>query len=73
MTGYQSKKAAAQDKLAQPAQRPWVDLTKEDMPDGDNPMFDHEYFIAGGGALDLSHARVPERHSRVVRSFHQTV
>jgi len=33
--------------LAQPAQRPWVDLTKEDMPDGDNPMFDHEYFIAG--------------------------
>jgi hypothetical protein len=47
MTGYQSKKAAAQDKLAQPAQRPWVDLTKEDMPDGDNPMFDHEYFIAG--------------------------
>ena len=47
MTGYQSKKDMAQDKLAQPAQRPWVELTKEDMPDGDNPMFDHEYFIAG--------------------------
>ena len=27
MTGYQSKKAMALDKLAQPAQRPWVDLT----------------------------------------------
>jgi len=100
MTGYQSKRAAAQDKLAQPAQepvawsdehlqflnflygagefdgvwfdqkhpkengefwwrkhlrrlfdappqRPWVGLTKENMPDGENPMFDHEYFIAG--------------------------
>jgi hypothetical protein len=45
MTGYQSKKAMAQDKLAQPAQepvgfvdsklnpiqRPWVGLTDEDM------------------------------------------
>jgi hypothetical protein len=29
------------------AQRTWVRLTKEDMPDGENPMFDHEYFIAG--------------------------
>lgn len=43
MTGYQSKRAAAQDKLAQPAQkpvgfvdsklnpiqRPWVDLTED--------------------------------------------
>jgi hypothetical protein len=47
MTGFKSKKDMAQDKLAQPEQRPWVDLTKEDMPDGDNPMFDHEYFIAG--------------------------
>jgi hypothetical protein len=103
MTGYQSKRAAAQDKLdddddtqvykdhgdaltiayqsgyydgkkvAQPAQEPvcpeckagvlyecvacssnnyppqrtWVGLTKEDMPGGENPMFDHEYFIAG--------------------------
>jgi hypothetical protein len=28
-------------------QRTWVGLTKEDMPDGENPMFDHEYFIAG--------------------------
>ena len=26
---------------------PWVGLTQEDMPDGENPMFDHEYFIAG--------------------------
>lgn len=44
MTGYESKRAAAQDKLAQPAQepvgfvdsklnpiqRPWVGLTKDD-------------------------------------------
>lgn len=44
MTGFESKKAAAQDKLAQPAQepvgfvdsklnpiqRPWIGLTKED-------------------------------------------
>lgn len=31
MTGFKSKRAAAQDKLAQPAQesqRPWVDLTR---------------------------------------------
>jgi len=27
--------------------REWVGLTKEDMPNGENPMFDHEYFIAG--------------------------
>jgi hypothetical protein len=32
MTGYQSKRAAAQDKLAQPAQEPvaWVGLTPFD-------------------------------------------
>ena len=30
MTGYQSKKAMAQDKLAQPAQEPWVGLTDEE-------------------------------------------
>ena len=63
MTGYESKKKAAQDKLdnddltiayqsgyydgKKAAQRPWVGLTKEDMPDGENPMFDHEYFIKG--------------------------
>jgi hypothetical protein len=29
------------------AQRPWLGLTKEDMPAGENPMFDHEYFIKG--------------------------
>ena len=52
MTGYKSKKAAAQDKLLddddiQVYKRPWVGLTKEDMPAGENPMFDHEYFIKG--------------------------
>ena len=30
-----------------PPQRPWVGLTKEDMPAGENPMFDYEYFIKG--------------------------
>jgi len=28
-------------------ERQWVGLEKEDMPDGENPMFDHEYFLAG--------------------------
>ena len=30
-----------------PPKRPWVGLEKSNMPDGENPMFDHEYFIAG--------------------------
>jgi len=34
-------------KLYTSPQRTWVGLTKEDMPDGENPMFDHKYFIAG--------------------------
>ena len=29
------------------AQRPWVGLTEQDMPSGEDPMFDHRYFIAG--------------------------
>ena len=29
------------------AKREWVGLTKEDMPSGEDPMFDHLYFIAG--------------------------
>ena len=29
------------------AQRQWVGLTKQDMPSGEDPMFDHLYFIAG--------------------------
>lgn len=38
----------AGDKLyTAPPQRPWVGLTKQDMPSGGNPMFDHQYFIAG--------------------------
>ena len=31
----------------QAAQRPWVELTEQDMPSGEDPMFDHQYFIAG--------------------------
>ena len=31
--------------LEQPAA--WVGLEKADMPDGDNPMYDHDYFIKG--------------------------
>lgn len=30
-----------------PPQRPWVALTEQDMPNGEDPMFDHQYFIAG--------------------------
>ena len=30
-----------------PPPRPWVGLEKSDMPDEENPMFDHKYFIAG--------------------------
>ena len=30
-----------------PPQRPWVGLTKQDMPSGEDPMFDHQFFIAG--------------------------
>jgi|APGre2960657373_1045057.scaffolds.fasta_scaffold97221_2 hypothetical protein len=29
------------------APRTWVKFGEEDMPKGDNPMFDHDYFIAG--------------------------
>jgi hypothetical protein len=28
-------------------QRQWVGLTEQDMPSGEDPMFDHQYFIAG--------------------------
>ena len=27
--------------------RPWVGLEQSDMPEGESPMFDHQYFIAG--------------------------
>ena len=30
-----------------PQPRPWVGLTEQDMPSGEDPMFDHEYFFAG--------------------------
>lgn len=33
--------------LGDTPQRQWVGLTKEDMPSGEDPMFDHLYFIAG--------------------------
>ena len=29
------------------AQRQWQGLTEQDMPSGEDPMFDHLYFIAG--------------------------
>jgi hypothetical protein len=31
----------------EPPQRPWAGLTEQDMPSGENPMFDHQYFCAG--------------------------
>jgi len=30
-----------------PPQRTWVGIEEKDMPDGEDPMFDHKYFIAG--------------------------
>jgi hypothetical protein len=30
-----------------PPQRTWVGLEEKDMPDGEDPMFDHKYFILG--------------------------
>jgi precorrin-3B methylase len=33
--------------IEQAETREWVGLTKEDMPDGDNPMFDTNEFYAG--------------------------
>lgn len=29
------------------AQRPWQGMTEQDMPSGENPMFDHQFFCAG--------------------------
>ena len=29
------------------AQRKWKELEPSDMPDGDDPMYDHPHFIAG--------------------------
>jgi hypothetical protein len=34
-------------KLYTHPQRTWVGLEQSDMPDSENPMFDHKYFIAG--------------------------
>jgi len=33
--------------LAQPPQRTWVGIEQSDMPSDPDPMYDHEYFIAG--------------------------
>lgn len=30
-----------------PASKPWVGLEEQDMPDGENPMYDDPRFIAG--------------------------
>ena len=30
-----------------PVQRPWQGMTEQDMPSGEDPMFDHRYFTAG--------------------------
>jgi hypothetical protein len=47
MTGFQSKKAAAQDKLddddIQVYQRPWIGLTDDDMKDPKTHNFDFIY------------------------------
>jgi hypothetical protein len=35
------------DQTSHDIQRPWVGLTEQDMPSGEDPMFDHQYFCAG--------------------------
>ena len=48
---WQCYKCGEIDDVQQPtppaAQRQWVGLTEQDMPSGEDPMFDHKYFIAG--------------------------
>jgi hypothetical protein len=43
--GFNEAFQAVNQALEQPAA--WVGLEKADMPDGDNPMYDHDYFIKG--------------------------
>ena len=54
MTGYQSKKAMAQDKLddddIQVYQKPWVDLTKEEKQECVNQSI---YYTAWSSDVDL--------------------
>ena len=38
----------------------WVGLTKEDMPDGDNPMFDTNEFYAG---MAWAEAKLKEKNT----------
>jgi hypothetical protein len=45
--GFCRKSGCERENVKPELQRTWAGLTKEDMPDGENPMFDHEYFIAG--------------------------
>jgi hypothetical protein len=47
VTEAAQKVLEAMQHLLTPQQRTWVGIEKSDMPDGKNPMFDHEYFIAG--------------------------
>jgi hypothetical protein len=49
VTGYVAQMQEGKDfTLTTPQpKREWVGIEQSDMPDGDDPMFDHEYFIAG--------------------------
>jgi hypothetical protein len=43
----QIKSSADKAVNAMAAQRKWKELEPSDMPDGDDPMYDHSHFIAG--------------------------
>jgi len=43
-----------------PPKREWVGFTKEDMPDGDNPMFDTNEFYAG---MAWAEAKLKEKNT----------
>jgi len=45
--GFCRKSGCERENVKPELQRTWVGLTEEDIPNGKNPMFDHEYFIAG--------------------------
>ena len=45
--GFCRKSGCERENVKPELQRTLVGLTKEDMPNGENPIFDHEYFIAG--------------------------
>jgi hypothetical protein len=48
VSGWRKRQIMAEDDDdIQDYKKPWVGLEKTDMPDGEDPMYDHPFFIAG--------------------------